>query len=675
MKEQATHFKRFSRKPYGVFNSLKKVVNTGIVAVSVLTFANTTNSYAQNTTQVQESGKNNSGLELEEVLVTASRITLPTNLASRLVTVISNQEIQNAPVQNLQDLLNYVAGVDITQRGPHGVQADISIRGGSFDQVAILLNGVNISNPQTGHLSLNLPINLSDIERIEIIHGASTITYGASAFSGGINIITKKNPDHKATATLQGGMYGLFNGEANGVLHAHSNGTHQLSAGYKRADGDRQNSDYRIGNLFWQSCWQIDQSLIDLQAGYLDKAFGANTFYSALYPNQYEKTRNYYASLKAQTGGDRLKFTPLIYWNRTNDEFQLIKGNSTTVPYNYHQSDVYGGNLNIDYTSQYGITSFGAELRNEAVISSVLGNTMPEPKGKYTRSVSRTNVSYALEHNFIMPKWTISAGVLANYNTSMNGKYKFFPALNIAYRPHSNWHFFTSWNESTRMPSFTELFYRTRTHQSGNNLRPEYMKSAELGTKYINSFLKGHLIGYINIGKNLLDWTKTAPSDAVWVSTNHGKVKTYGFDFGLQFNLAEISPIIAEGTTLRLDYTKQYQKDSDRQLISAYAFNYLRDKFVAKLTLPITDKINTSWSWRIQKRNGVYTYYPTPSSSGILEEYPSFSTLDVQISYKPTGTLKLFANINNLYDTYYYDLGNVPQPGIWAMGGLTYTFR
>ncbi len=86
--------------------------------------------------------------ELDEVVVTASKVNLPLSLAAKQVTIISRQEIERAPVRSIEDLLNYVAGVDILQRGPHGVQADISLRGGSFDQTAILLNGVNLTNPK-----------------------------------------------------------------------------------------------------------------------------------------------------------------------------------------------------------------------------------------------------------------------------------------------------------------------------------------------------------------------------------------------------------------------------------------------------------------------------------------------------------------------------------------------
>ena len=176
------------------------------------------------------------------------------------------------------------------QRGPHGVQADITLRGGSFDQTAILLNGVNLTNPQTGHYSFDIPLNLSDIERIEIVQGPSSLIFGASAFSGGINIITKKDPQTNAFVKMEGGMHALFSGEVRGAYKAKES-VHSLSAGYKHSDGYIANSDYKIMNFLWQSSFDIEGSYINIQAGVNDKKYGANTFYAAAFPNQYDDTQ------------------------------------------------------------------------------------------------------------------------------------------------------------------------------------------------------------------------------------------------------------------------------------------------------------------------------------------------------------------------------------------------
>ena len=173
-KVTAFRFKRFARKSYSVFNSLNKAVTIGVLAGCTLTAAHATSVNPVEQIAIEISTDSIPPTELDEVIVTASKANLPLTMASKQVTVISSKEIERAPARSIEDLLSYVAGVDILQRGPHGVQADISLRGGSFDQTAILINGINLTNPHTGHYSFDLPINLSDIERIEIVQGPAS---------------------------------------------------------------------------------------------------------------------------------------------------------------------------------------------------------------------------------------------------------------------------------------------------------------------------------------------------------------------------------------------------------------------------------------------------------------------------------------------------------------------
>ncbi|SHF29934.1 TonB-dependent receptor plug domain-containing protein [Dysgonomonas macrotermitis] len=671
---KAYRFKRFAKRAYSAFNSMHKVVNIGVISGCMLTFAHSTQTSAQTTSDSGDQMKI-AEKELEEVTVTASRVELSLNQVPKQVTVISRAEIERAPVQSIQDLLNYAAGIDVQQRGGHGVQADISIRGGSFDQTAILLNGVNLSNPQTGHYSFDIPINLSDIERIEIIHGPSSIIYGASAFSGGINIITKKDADHKAYAKVEAGGHNLLGIEANGAYQNQVVST-RLSAGYKTSDGYINNSDYDIFNLLWQTRFDVEKSKIDIQLGYNDKQFGANTFYTPEYPNQYDKTQSYFASIKGETG-TKLKFIPIVYWNRHNDCFQLYRDGTPDIPswytgHNYHQTDVYGSNLNLQYRSKLGITSFGAEFRNEGILSNVLGLEMQNPSGKYTKSDNRTNISYALEHNLLIDRFSLTAGILTNYNTAIRGKYKFYPSVNISYQLTNSLKVYSSWNKATRMPTFTDLYYTTATHTGNTNIKPEDSEAFELGFKYNTSFVRAYITGYIMEGKNLIDWIKDNPDDK-WESRNITKIDKQGIEVGAKFSLHEIFPGLDPSTILQLGYTRLHQKKDAGEVISNYTLNYLRDKFTAGLNHPIYKGISANWNFRWQKRMGSYLKYeilkPTQQTP-----YPAFATLDVQINWKLKDfTLNMSAN--NIFDKKYFDLGNIPQAGFWLIGGISYTLK
>lgn len=661
-------FKRFMRKGYGAFASLRKVVNIGVVGGAVLTCMHVSTTSAQQVTGEEQQKVMEQ--ELDEVMVTASRIETPVNQTAKLVTVITKEQVERAPVQSIQDLLVYVANMDVVQRGGHGVQADISIRGGSFDQNAVLLNGVNLSNSHTGHYSFDIPVNLSDIERIEIIHGPSALIYGASAFSGGIHIITKKSADTRLQANIEAGMHNLRGMEIRGAAEIGKT-TNSLSAGYNSSEGYIANSDYDIYNLFWQTRYQIDEvNKLDLNLGLNDKKYGANTFYSAVYPEQYEHTRSYAGSIKGEFG-TRLKVIPILYWNRHHDQFDLVRG--TDFGRNFHRNDTYGANLIFTYQSRLGTTSLGGELRKEDIMSSVLGKPMAEAHRRYTMYDDRTNSSVTLEHTVSWNRWVASAGVLMNHNTILSGQYKFYPSVNVSYRPVDEVRLYTSWSRSTRMPTFTDLYYTTETHHGNEGLRPERSESWDMGVKYKSRMVSGYLTGFLLWGRDIIDWVKETPDATKWASWNMTKINTRGIEAGVKFRVGELVPLLGEYASLALDYARMHQSCDTQDLISVYSLNYLRDKFTMKFNHRIWNGFSADWYFRFQKRMGSYEKYEALKKVGD-EPYPAFSTLDLKLNYQYQD-ITFHLTFNNLCDTHYFDRGNIPQAGFWLIGGISYVIK
>ncbi|MDR1882889.1 MAG: TonB-dependent receptor [Prevotella sp.] len=666
--QKAYRFKRFMRKGYSAFNSMHRLVNIGVVVGCAITFLPGSPVTAQTSANGEQ--QKASEKELDEVTVTASRIELPVNQTAKLVTVIAKEQIEQAPVQSIQDLLVYAANIDVVQRGGHGVQADISIRGGSFDQNAVLLNGVNLSNAQTGHYSFDIPVNLSDIERIEIIHGPSALVYGSSAFSGGINIITKKNADHKAYASVEAGMHKLRGMEVRGAAKT-GIAANSLSVGYSSSSGYIANSDYDVYNVLWQTRFSLENdSKLDLQLGYNDKQYGANTFYSPKFPNQYERTSTYVGSLKGEFGS-KIKIVPIIYWNRHHDQYDLVK--DTGYGRNYHRSDTYGANLVFSYRSKFGNTSLGGELRREDMMSTVLGTLMVEPHRKYTVYDDRTNAGVSFEHTYSIEKFVLSAGAMMNHNTLQGGQYRFYPSVSATYRPTDKVGISSSWSKSTRMPTFTDLYYKTATHNTGNDLKPEKSESLELGAKYNGSFFSAYITGFLLWGRDIIDWVKEKPADEKWTSWNMSKTDTKGVETGVKFRFGDILPALGDKSSLALDYTRMHQDGDTKGLISIYSLNYLRDKFTAKFNHQIYKGLSAGWYFRVQKRMGAYEKYENLIKTGD-EHYPAFSTLDLKLNCEYKDVV-FNLNLNNLYNTHYFDTGNIPQAGFWLTGGISYTFR
>lgn len=660
-RKNAFRFKRFANKSYSAYNSMHKIVSIGVLSFATLTCAAQKEAVAQgkDTIKINQIADKN----LDEVVIWASSEE-PINQVAKIVTTITREEIGRLRPQSIQDLLSYAASVDIQTRGSHGVQADVSIRGGSFDQSAILLNGINISNPQTGHYSFDIPINISDIERIEILHSPSAIVYGASAFSGGINIITKKNIDNELSAKVEGGSYGLFAGEIGGAYRI-KNVDNRLSMGYKQSDGYINNSDYKIFNLLYGSRVNLKENKIDIQLGYNKKNYGANTFYSAAYPNQFDNTSSVLTSVKGEFGS-KIKFLPSIYWNRHYDRFELIKNSGKS---NNHRSDVLGSNLNMQYHSKLGLTNFGLELRNESILSNVLGLMMSSPIGDYTKKDNRLNLSYMLQHNIKYKGFTMAMGVLGFENTAFKQAFKLYPSLSVDYKINNNINVFSSYSQSSRLPTFTDLYYTTKTHIGNTDLKQEESESVELGSKYRNRYFLSYVSGFWLGGKNMIDWVKKNPDDK-WESKNITQISKFGLEVGVKLFLNEMISSLKYPTTLKIDYSRMHQEVIKNEYISNYALNYLRDKLTAQLYLPLyRDKLSATISFRYQKRMGQYLKYedlkPTQK-----EDYPAFTTMDISLNYS-LKNLNIYCNMNNIFNTKYFDLGNVPQPGFWLIGGVS----
>lgn len=669
-------FKHFSNKPYALYNCLHKQVNVGVLAVASLTFANPIAISAQTE---RTAGENE--MQMDGIEVIGTRVPLTQAEAARIVTVLDRRTIENAPVQSVNDLLKYAAGVDVRQRGDMGIQTDISIRGGTFDQITILLNGVNISNPHTGHLAADFPVALEDIERIEILEGPASRLFGTSAFNGAINIVTSAEKQKHVQVHATGGSYGLGGG---GLRLNLSEGSwkNQISGSYLRTDGATVNSDFDVWRAYYQGGYSTSTTDIRWQAGYSQQKFGANTFYSGLYPNQYEETNRYIVSVQADSKLGWLHLMPSIYWNRSFDHYQLIRHTGTGE--NFHRSDVYGMNLNAYFTSVIGKTSFGMEVRNEGILSSVLGRPMEEKQyvdipwhsgRQYTNKDNRTNISYYLEHNVLLPKATLSLGVMANKNTAYDDKFHFYPGVDISYRPARDWRLFASWNMALRMPTYTELYYKSPTLEGNVGLHPEETQAYSIGAQFRRPVADASVNLFYHKGKNMIDWVMYSAEDTY--HANNFKLDNYGVEANAALHLQEIfgERFFLESLTAGYAYIHQKRHDDIAIYKSNYAQEYLRHKFTAGLTHRIWSRLSATWSFRWQDRMGSYIRYVDSSDKvGTLTPYHPYAILDLRIQWK-TPKYQLYVEGNNLTDHTYYDYGNVPQPGFWIKVGGSYRFN
>ena len=594
-----------------------------------------------------------------------------------MVTVLERADIQAAPVQSINDLLKYAVGVDVRQRGPIGAQTDVSIRGGNNEQITILLNGINICDPQTGHNAFDFPLDISDIERIEVLEGPAGRVYGTSSLVGAINIVTRRATENALDAHLDGGSYGYLNAGARVAVTGKT--SHSVSANFTRSDGYSRNkagglnADFNGGKAFYQGSYDDEQISVSWHAGVSGKGFGSNTFYGAKWDDQYEHVLKTYTAIQAENKQGRFHLKPSIYWNRSADRFELFRNAADKYPFNYHRTDVYGVNLNSYFDWALGRTALGAELRNEDLVSGNLG----EPLSKkhhihgtdrdYEYGLNRTNISFVLEHNILLSRFTLSAGVVAVKNSWNEMNMRVYPGIDASYRFGDNWKVYASYNTSLRMPSVTELYYSVGGHKADKHLKPEELSAVEGGIKYASHTVEGSLSIYHNHCRNLIDWVRrTNDADAPWESVNFTKVNALGVEAALTLELAQLmtGQSILRKLNMAYNYINQDKVESEG-LQSQYTLEYLRHKLVCNLQMHLISQLNLGLNYRFQDRTGTYT-----DSDGNVQKYKPYGIIDARLSWD-TPNYNLYLEANNLFDKTYVDFGHIPQPGIWIMAGVS----
>ena len=697
-KRQVLVFRQFGNKGYSLFACLGREVVCSVLSVATLTYASAESVSTDPVVTDSTARTTAREMMLEEVSVTGSRAPLTKSQAARMVTVLDRADIAQAPVQSINDLLKYVIGVDVRQRGPIGAQTDISIRGGTQDQIILLLNGINICDPQTGHNAMDLPVDLNDIVRIEVIEGPAGRIYGTSSLVGAINIVTspKRIPmqdEHGRKSNIilhtEGGSYGYasLGGRASySTLPTTHSTSHSLSANYSRNDGWSRskagslNTDYTGAKAFYQGQYKDESIRLHWHLGLADKGWGSSTFWASpkwQADDQYEHTTKFYTAIQGESQCGRLRINGSIYWNQNRDRYEGYRGRPDLMPFNYNRTDVYGVSLGSYFDWKIALpdhvrnrTAFGAEIRNEDLASGNLGEPLSQTHHisgtdrDYTLGVNRTNISGYAEHNLLLNNLTISAGFVAVKNTWSNMNMTLYPGIDVSYRPTPQWRLHASYNTSLRMPSFTEMYYKLQGYSANPHLKPEEMRAFEIGTNVncklstVNCQLSTTL--WHHHGKDMIDWIMDTSKgeEAEWQSVNHATVNSIGLETDLQLTIHR--------SKFKVSYSYIHQdKEQEVGIVSQYALEYLRHKLVVSAHLPLIKHLSLGLDYRWQDRVGSYTDF-----EGSVNHYKPYMVTDARLTWQQTKW-KAYIEANNLFDVSYRDYGLVEQPGRWIIVGCS----
>ena len=597
---------------------------------------------------------------INEIIVSANRAQSQNNITN--IQVISSDEIKDAPAQTIEDLLEYAINVDIRERGGQGVQSDISMRGGSFEQTLIMLNGIKLNDPQTGHHNMDLPVTIDQVERIEVITGGASRIFGNYAYTGAINIITKSETENSINMSF--GQNKFKEGGIN--YHISKNKLkHNIAVNYKKSDGYIEGMDYKINNYYYQAKAEIKEMTALFNAGHTYKEFGAFSFYTPKYPDQFEITETNFASLQIKKTG-YITLENKMYWRRHNDEFILFRDNPSWY-HNFHQTDVFGIDINLTQKTKTGTNLIGMEIRTDNIISNVLGEDLEKPiriniEDAYSKGASRTITNLFAEKNISLNRLLISTGIMVNIDSKYGHEY--FPGIDLSYDITKNIRIFTSYNKSMRTPNYTELYYSSPTDQGNINLKPENSTNLELGLKWRTRKQKTTITYYKRDGEDMIDWV-LLNGDSIWKTQNLNQITTYGYEINSKINLNKILNMNLPISDLNINYAINESSSKSTNFQSRYVLDHLASNLSLGISQKFGDQIIIKWKASRQDRYGGYTVYPSEEET----EYLPFWVFDTRISYKPWRNNTIFLEINNLLNDEYVDFGNIPQPKRWMRIG------
>ncbi|MCW1962302.1 TonB-dependent receptor plug domain-containing protein [Chryseobacterium viscerum] len=577
--------------------------------------------------------------DIESIEFQGKFISTPYKSANQNISVISREDIVNSPAKSIDEILQQVPGMDIRRRGANGVQSDIGFRGSSFEQVLLLLNGIRMNDSQTGHNNMNIPVDLDDVEKIEIIKGPAARRFGQNAYAGVINIITKAVPGKKVKISADGGDFGTYGLGFNAQI-GNEKFTNSLQANSASSEGYMFNTDYEIRNVFYQGKLNIKNGDVRVQAGFSEKKFGANGFYaSSAATKQYEETQASIVSVAHQQTFGKLKLNSNVYWRRGQDMYLYDRWNPGFYR-NMHIGNNVGGEVNSSYQWGLGTTGIGVELRKEFLVSSNLGDR--------NRFVSQV----FFEHHFSLldKKLNISPGISwANY--SKEGNF-FYPGLDVGYNFNPNSKIYGNIAKVHRIPTFTELYYVSGTEQGNPNLQPENALSSEVGYQYQNNRILAKISGFLRNSSNSIDWVKNDLKDKVWFAENVGDIKTKGIE-------AEWSHRPVDWLKYTIGYTYIDSKYEEKNgLVSRYILDNLKHQLVSKLEVKFLKNFTNELVYRYNERVNLGTY-------NLVDEKLSFAKKDYSV----------YVLINNITNTNYTEAFGVAMPQRWFHIGFSYTIN
>jgi len=525
------------------------------------------------------------------------------------------------PIFSLEEIIDYSSSIDLRKRTTFGIQQDISIRGGTFEDSSINLAGIEINDPQTGHFNLELPLTSADLEEVDVIKNSNQVNFRLRKPKAQGGLIKVSFGQHALWEELL--SYNFSLGEVN----------NRISVEHKSSNGGKTDTDFSIYNFSSHSLWESDNREIEFLFGSTKRDFGAGNFYSASFPQEEEHITQQFYLLRAGLSGEAFDLDNTLYFRRHTDKFILNRDNPPFYT-NYHTTYVYGIKSEIDLRNQL---FFGSTFEKERIDSTNLAKHRRQKQGFFLGLRDKRIGEFLLNSKFSLD-FTDDWGELPSAN------------FGVAYFLEDDLKLRFSFDRIWREPSFTELYYTSPSNLGNDSLGVQESNNFEIGFDWALGDLNLSMSAFLRDQDDTIDWVKNT-SGAAWQAENVGSLKSYGLDLYTKLELKDlfIDQISLGYTYLELNKENPYN-------FSKYVFDYNRHKLVSNFGFDL-----------LGGNLNLIVNFMNPINRG------NYTTCDLKFQ-KVLGDFIISLEGTNIFNKDYQELTSIDGVGRWYKLGITYNF-
>ncbi len=608
---------------------------------------------AQNHIQPTHDSLRNEAIPIGEVVVTGTRVPVPSDVLPTPVSIVSRAKIEaSGETALLPVLMQQVPGLFVTRHGvagygvSGGAAGGINMRGfsGGSGQVLMLIDGHPQYATIYGHPVADAYI-ASDAQRVEVSRGAASILYGASAMGGAINIITRQatGEGNRLNARLAAGSYGL---QRYSVTDTYRRGKFSAvaSANYEGTNGHRENMRFdevtgalKLGYEMSQA-WRVTGNVNVAKA----KGEVPGPVTRPLFEGMTDVVRGM-AGLSLENHYERTRGAVNFYYNwgdhKINDGYN--EGGSSR-PFLFRSTDWMGG-VNI----WQAVTPWrGGTITAGVDVKLYGGNAYRNPETEiYADHVKLHEVAGYLLAQQILGRFMLEAGARLE-NHKLYGT-EWVPQAGLSYKPAEHTSLKFSFSKGFRSPNMRELYMYAPANAE---LRPERSRSWDFTVS--QGLLEGRLQAELTLfyieGDNMIEVIDVG--EGRMQNRNVGEFANKGVEFALNYSILR-----------NLAFNSNYSYLDMEKAITGVPQN----KFYAGATW-MPGKFTVSAG--AQAIGKLYLV------TGETPQTTNFTLLNARVAYRPLKWLEFFVNGENLLNEKYETIVGYPMPGAIFTGGVSLNF-